>query len=210
MAIGGILAMAGVVPIVELDRAEDAPRLAQALAAGGLQVVELTLRTAAALAGVRLMRDAAPGLVVGMGSIRTAADIDRSLDAGADFLVSPGASGALLDALSASKAPALPGVATASEAMTAMEAGFGVLKLFPAEIVGGIALLKALAGPLPSLRFCPTGGVSAAKAPEYLALENVLCVGGSWIAPRALINKGAWEEIQANAVAASTLTPKAT
>lgn len=194
-----ILAKARVIPVIELERLEDAAPLARALSKGGVGVAELTLRTDAALDAVGAMQAAAPALVVGMGSIRTADAVRRSLDAGARFLVSPGASEKLLAALSASGAPSLPGVATASEAIAAAEAGFDVLKFFPAEQAGGTAYLKALAGPLPDIAFCPTGGISAERAADYLALPNVVCVGGSWVASRALIATRDWEAIEANA-----------
>jgi len=199
MKIGEILKAASVIPVLELDRLEDAAPLAVALAKGGLKVVELTLRTAAALDGVSAMKRAAPSLIVGMGSIRTEKDIENSLKVGAEFLVSPGAGPQLLSAMARSGAPALPGVATASEAMGAAEAGFEAMKFFPAEPAGGIPYLKAISGPLPSILFCPTGGISAEKAPDYLALPNVACVGGSWIATRAMIAAGDWKLIEANA-----------
>lgn len=199
MKIGEILKAASVIPVLELDRPDDAAPLAMALANGGLTVVELTLRTAAALDGVSAMKRAAPSLVIGMGSIRTEKDIENSIRAGAEFLVSPGAGPQLLSAMARSGAPALPGVATASEAMGAAEAGFEAMKFFPAEPAGGIPYLKAISGPLPSIMFCPTGGISAEKAPDYLALPNVACVGGSWIATRAMIAAGDWKAIEANA-----------
>ena len=199
MKIGEILKAASVIPVLELDRLEDAAPLAVALAKGGLKVVELTLRTAAALDGVSAMKRAAPSLIVGMGSIRTEKDIENSIRASAEFLVSPGAGPQLLSAMARSGAPALPGVATASEAMGAAEAGFEAMKFFPAEPAGGIPYLKAISGPLPSILFCPTGGISAEKAPDYLALPNVACVGGSWIATRAMIAAGDWKLIEANA-----------
>jgi 2-dehydro-3-deoxyphosphogluconate aldolase/(4S)-4-hydroxy-2-oxoglutarate aldolase len=205
MRIDDILKAASVIPVLELDRLDDAAPLARALAAGGLRVVELTLRTDAALAGVDAMRRAAPSLIVGMGSIRTEDDIRRSLAAGAEFLVSPGASATLLAALANSGAPALPGVATASEAMTAAEAGFVAMKFFPAEPAGGVPYLKAIAGPLPDLKFCPTGGISAEKARDYLALPNVACVGGSWIATRKMIAAEDWKTIEANAKRAAAM-----
>lgn len=205
MTIRDILSKATVIPVLELDRIEDAAPLAVALAAGGLKVVELTLRTQAALPAVAAMKNAAPQLVVGMGSVRTPDDICRSLDAGAEFLVSPGVSATLLSAIAKSRAPALPGVATPSEAMTAAEAGFEAMKFFPAEPAGGIPYLKSLAGPLPSILFCPTGGISAEMAPAYLALSNVVCVGGSWIATRAMIKDADWKTIEANSHRASAM-----
>lgn len=203
MRIDAIMDLAGVIPVLEVERLGDAAPLAQALAAGGLRVIELTLRTACALEAVGAMKRAAPSLIVGMGTIRSRDDVKAAITAGADFLVSPGATPDLLAALKG--VPALPGVATASEAMGAAEAGFQALKFFPAEPAGGLAYLKALAGPLPDLVFCPTGGIDAARAADYLALSNVRCVGGSWIAPKAAIAAGDWRLIEANAGRAAAL-----
>lgn len=203
MRIDAIMDIAGVIPVLEVERLDDAAPLAQALAAGGLRVIELTLRTACALEAVGAMKRAAPSLIVGMGTIRSRDDVKAAITAGADFLVSPGATPDLLAALKG--VPALPGVATASEAMGAAEAGFQALKFFPAEPAGGLAYLKALAGPLPDLVFCPTGGIDAARAADYLALSNVRCVGGSWIAPKAAIAAGDWRLIEANAGRAAAL-----
>lgn len=205
MRIDDILVAASVIPVLEVERVEDAAPLARALAAGGLRVAELTLRTKAALDALVEMKRAAPALIVGMGTIRTPEDIALSLAAGADFLVSPGASSRLLRAMAS--APALPGVATASEAMTAFEAGYRAMKFFPAEPAGGAAYLKALAGPLPDIRFCPTGGIGPERAPDYFALPNVPCVGGTWIATRAMIAQGEWAGIEANAARAAALKP---
>lgn len=206
MRIDDILAAASVIPVLEVERVEDAAPLARALAAGGLGVVELTLRTAAALDALGAMKCAAPALIVGMGTIRSSDDAARSLAAGADFLVSPGASVTLLRALA--PAPSLPGVATASEAMTAYEGGFRAMKFFPAEPAGGAAYLKSLAGPLPDIVFCPTGGITPELAATYFALPNVACVGGTWIATRAMIARGDWAGIEANAARAAALKPK--
>ncbi len=140
-----------------------------------------------------------------MGTVRTNQDIEQSLAAGAAFIVTPGASPGLLRALAAAGAPALPGVATASEAMAAFDAGFAAMKFFPAEQAGGIGYLKALYGPLPEYMFCPTGGIGPDRAPDYLALPNVACVGGSWIAPKGLIKDGAWSTITENARRAATM-----
>jgi 2-dehydro-3-deoxyphosphogluconate aldolase/(4S)-4-hydroxy-2-oxoglutarate aldolase len=154
------------------------------------------------------MKAAAPSLIVGMGTIRTAQDIAASKIAGAEFLVSPGASRALLEALAESALPALPGVATASEAMEAADAGFRAMKFFPAEAAGGAPYLKSLAGPLPDLRFCPTGGVTQANAASYFAIPSVACVGGSWIATRAAISEGRFGDIARLAAEAHALKPK--
>lgn len=199
MQIDEIMHAASVIPVLEVASLETAAPLAKALAAGGLRVVELTLRTDCALDALQAMREAAPELIVGMGTIRTEKDIERSLDAGAAFLVSPGADAGLLAAIVRSGAPALPGVATASEAMAVAAAGLGAMKFFPAEPAGGVPYLKSLAGPLPDLVFCPTGGINAERAPDYLVLSNVACVGGSWIATRAMIEQGDWDGVTANA-----------
>ena len=204
MSIDEILELATVIPVLEVPSLEKAAPLASALAAGGLQVVELTLRTECALAAVAEMR-AAADLIIGMGTIRTADDISASIDAGAGFLVSPGSSPKLLDTFAESGAPALPGVATASEAMTTFEAGFPHQKFFPAEPAGGLSYLKALKGPLPDIRFCPTGGISAERAKDYLALPNVACVGGSWVATAQMIADEDWPAIERNAQIAANL-----
>ncbi|MFN0023701.1 MAG: bifunctional 4-hydroxy-2-oxoglutarate aldolase/2-dehydro-3-deoxy-phosphogluconate aldolase [Parvularculaceae bacterium] len=203
MRLEDILARASVIPVLEVERLADAAPLARALAAGGLEVIELTLRTEAALEAIAAMKRAAPSLIVGMGTVRDAGDVQRALGAGADFLVSPGASPALLGAMAGK--PALPGVATASEAMTAHDAGFRALKFFPAEAAGGAAYLKSLAGPLPDIVFCPTGGISPDRVPDYFALPNVVCVGGTWIATKAMIVGGDWPGVEANARRAAAL-----
>lgn len=205
MRIEEIMDAASVIPVLEVERLADAAPLARALSDGGLSVVELTLRTACALEALVEMKRAAKSLLVGMGTIRTGEDVERSRAAGADFLVSPGATPKLLAAMRAG--PALPGVATASEAMAAADAGYRALKFFPAEPAGGIAFLKSLAGPLPDIRFCPTGGIGADRAADYLKLPNVPCVGGSWIATRSMIAKGDWRAITENARIARSLKP---
>lgn len=200
MTIDEILEKATVIPVLEVEALASAAPLARALRQ--VRVVELTLRTPCALDALKAMKDAAPELIVGMGTIRTAEDIERAVAAGAEFLVSPGTTPSLLAAMARAGVPALPGVATASEAMTAADAGFRVLKFFPAEAAGGVDYLKTLAGPLPDIVFCPTGGISADRAPAYLALKSVACVGGSWIATRAMIADGEWSAIEKNAARA--------
>ncbi len=199
MNIDDILDVAKIIPVLEVSSLEKATPLAKALARGGMQVVEVTLRTPCALEVVAAMRSAAPELIVGVGTICKPSDVVAAIDAGAAFLVSPGASETLLGELAASGAPSMPGVATASESIAAFEAGFKAQKFFPAELAGGVSDLKALAGPLPDVRFCPTGGVSAARALDYLALPNVACVGGSWVATKQLIAESAWVVIEDNA-----------
>ena len=206
MKIEDIIERASVIPVLEVADVEAAAPLATALAKGGLAVVEMTMRTPAALEALAAMKQAASSLIVGMGTIRTPGDIARATAAGADFLVSPGASPGLLQALQESGAASLPGVATASEAMTACDAGFRAMKFFPAEPAGGVAYLKALAGPLPDVVFCPTGGVSAEQAPEYLALPNVACVGGSWIASKQMIAARDWRRVEENASRAARMS----
>lgn len=194
-----ILAAATVIPVIEIADAAAAAPLAEALARGGLRVAELTLRTPAALDALAAMKQAVPTLVVGMGTILSAANAERAAARGADFLVSPGLSPALREAMKGRTPPLLPGVATASEVMAALDAGFDRMKFFPAEPAGGVAYLKSLYGPLPAARFCPTGGIGPEIVPDYLSTPNVLCVGGSWIAPRALIDSGDWAAVEANA-----------
>lgn len=200
-----VLGETRVLPVLTVDRVEDAAPLADALYAGGLKVVELTLRTPAALDALRAMKAAKPDIVVGMGTVLRASDITASLNAGADFLVTPGTPASLAAALAQANALCLPGAATVSESMALLEAGFSVQKFFPAEASGGVAALKSMGGPIPAVTFCPTGGVTLASAPEYLALGNVRCVGGTWIAPKPLVNSGDWATIEANARAASSL-----
>lgn len=196
--------MAPVIPVLTVADASAARPLAEALVAGGLPVLEVTLRTPAALEAIEAMAGVEGG-VVGAGTLLGPDDVARARAAGAVFGVSPGATMKLLDACEDADLPILPGAATASEAMVLLERGYSVQKFFPAEPSGGIAALKAFAGPIPQVRFCPTGGVSERNAPDYLALPNVLCCGGSWIAPPDLLAAGAWDEITALARKAAEL-----
>lgn len=196
---------ASVIPVLTVSDIEKAAPLARALKAGGLSVVEVTLRTPAALDVLSAMKAAEPNMIIGMGTIRTPEQVAGSMSAGADFLVSPGLSPHLTRALLASGIPVLPGVATAGEAMSAVEAGFEVLKFFPAEQAGGRSYLRSIAGPLPDIRFCPTGSITREMASDYLALPNVVCVGGSWVATGAMIEAADWEQIAANAAAAAAM-----
>jgi 2-dehydro-3-deoxyphosphogluconate aldolase/(4S)-4-hydroxy-2-oxoglutarate aldolase len=188
-----------IMPIITLDDAASAAPLAHALLAGGITAAEITLRTPAALDAIRVARASAPGLIMGAGTIRTPRDVDDAVAAGAQFLVTPGVTPCLVPALQSAPVPTLPGVATLSEAMARHEEGFQLLKLFPAESCGGVAALKAFAGPTPDLMFAPTGGITENTLGAYLALPNVLTVGGSWIATRAEIAAGAWDVITAKA-----------
>ncbi len=194
-----------VIPVLTIERVADAVPLARALVAGGLPVIEVTLRTPAAIDAVRAIAGAVPDCVVGVGTVTKAADIAAAVDAGAKFLVSPGTPPSLATALVQAPVPVLPGCATVSEAMALAERGFAVLKFFPAEPSGGIAWLEAVAAPLPYLKFCPTGGIVAQNAASYLALPNVVSVGGSWPAPKDLIAAGDFDRITALARAAASL-----
>ncbi len=200
-----VMALAPVIPVLTVRNAEDGVDQARALVAGGLLAIEVTLRTPGALAAITAIRSAVPGAVVGAGTVLTPEQIAEACAAGARFLVSPGASPRLAQAAAAAPVPFLPGVATASEAITLMELGFRALKLFPAEAAGGVRLLASLAGPLPELRFCPTGGVDLAMAPAYLALPNVACVGGSWMLPKAALASGDYATVEKLARQAAAL-----
>jgi 2-dehydro-3-deoxyphosphogluconate aldolase/(4S)-4-hydroxy-2-oxoglutarate aldolase len=192
-------------PVVTIDDPAKAAPLARALVAGGIRAIEITLRTPGALEAVRAIAAEVPDAIPGVGTVLTAADLAAAAAAGARFAISPGATPALLAAAQAGALPYIPAVATASELMAAMEAGFSVCKFFPAAQAGGVEALKALAGPFPHARFCPTGGIDAVSAPAYLALPNVVCVGGSWIASRAAIEAGDFAAIERLARAASAL-----
>ncbi|WP_290060975.1 bifunctional 4-hydroxy-2-oxoglutarate aldolase/2-dehydro-3-deoxy-phosphogluconate aldolase [Amycolatopsis solani] len=176
-----LLALSPVMPVVVLDDAADAVPPARALLAGGIGVIELTLRTPAALAAIERIAAEVPDIVVGAGTVTAPEHAKQAADAGAKFLVTPGCTDAVVDACFETGLPFLPGASTVSEAMRLAERGLSALKFFPAEASGGVAYLKSIAGPLPSLKFCPTGGITAATAPSYLALPNVGCIGGSWL-----------------------------
>ncbi|GAA4419509.1 bifunctional 4-hydroxy-2-oxoglutarate aldolase/2-dehydro-3-deoxy-phosphogluconate aldolase [Acidovorax lacteus] len=194
-----------VVPVIVIDRLEDAVPLAQALVEGGVRVLEVTLRTPAALPAIEAMARAVPEAIVGAGTVLGAADAQRARDAGAVFAVSPGYTSALGQACRGLGLPLLPGVATSGEIMAALDDGYSFLKLFPAEAVGGIPLLKAWASPFGQVSFCPTGGITVATAPDYLALPNVRCVGGSWLTPAPALAQRDWARITELARAAQAL-----
>ncbi|MFD7750343.1 bifunctional 4-hydroxy-2-oxoglutarate aldolase/2-dehydro-3-deoxy-phosphogluconate aldolase [Streptomyces sp. NPDC059698] len=200
-----VLDLAPVVPVVVLHDAADAVPLARALVAGGLPAIEVTLRTPAALASIRAMAAEVPGAVVGAGTVLTPQHVRDTVDAGAGFLVSPGWTDVLLEAMKASGVPFLPGVSTTSEVVALLERGVTEMKFFPAEAAGGTAYLKALSAPLPQARFCPTGGISAASAPSYLALPNVGCVGGSWMVPGDAVAAKDWDRVARLAAEAAAL-----
>lgn len=201
----GLLHAAGILPIVTVDSIDQARAVADALRRGGLCSIEVTLRTPAALAAIAALKREFPGLVIGAGTVLTPDQIIAAEQAGADFLVTPGSSHAMVHALAAASVPVVPGAATASELLTLAEHGFHVAKLFPAAALGGIALLKALRGPLPEFMFCPTGGIGESDACDYLAQPNVACIGGSWMVPRAWMQAGEFEKIAASAVKARAI-----
>ncbi|MER7046657.1 bifunctional 4-hydroxy-2-oxoglutarate aldolase/2-dehydro-3-deoxy-phosphogluconate aldolase [Streptomyces jumonjinensis] len=200
-----VLDLAPVIPVVVIENADDAVPLARALVAGGLPAIEVTLRTPAALDAIRAIAAEVPQAVVGAGTVISAANVDAAVAAGARFLVSPGWTDRLLDAMRRSGLPFLPGVSTTSEVVALLERGVTEMKFFPAEAAGGTAYLKSLAGPLPQARFCPTGGVSLASAPSYLALPNVGCVGGTWMLPADALAAKDWGRVTALAAEASAL-----
>ncbi|MCF3171199.1 bifunctional 4-hydroxy-2-oxoglutarate aldolase/2-dehydro-3-deoxy-phosphogluconate aldolase [Streptomyces californicus] len=202
---GSVLDLAPVVPVVVLHDAADAVPLARALVAGGLPAIEVTLRTPAALASIRAMAAEVPDAVVGAGTVISPEHVRDTVDAGARFLVSPGWTDALLEAMKASGVPFLPGVSTTSEVVALLERGVHEMKFFPAEAAGGTAYLKALSAPLPQARFCPTGGISLASAPSYLALPNVGCVGGSWMVPGDAVAAKDWDRVARLAAEAAAL-----
>ncbi|MFI6454968.1 bifunctional 4-hydroxy-2-oxoglutarate aldolase/2-dehydro-3-deoxy-phosphogluconate aldolase [Streptosporangium amethystogenes] len=200
-----LLDIAPVIPVVVIDDPETAVPLARALVAGGLPAIEVTLRTAAALDAIARIAAEVPEAVVGAGTVRTPADVAASVAAGSAFLVSPGTTPRLLDALEVGGVPFLPGAATASEVMALAERGVTEMKFFPAEAAGGLPYLKALGGPLPQIRFCPTGGIRLATAPDYLALPNVGCVGGTWLTPADALATGDYPRIEKLAAEAAAL-----
>jgi 2-dehydro-3-deoxyphosphogluconate aldolase / (4S)-4-hydroxy-2-oxoglutarate aldolase len=203
--IAAIAAKAPVIPVLTIDRAADAVPLARALVKGGLPVLEITLRTGAALEALRSIAAEVEGAIVGAGTVLDDEQLARVKQAGARFAVSPGCTPALAQAAEAASMPFLPGVQTVSEAMALGEQGFRLLKFFPADSAGGPGWLKAVAAPLAGVRFCPTGGIGAETAPAYLALANVACVGGSWVAPKDAVASGDWGRIERLAAAASAL-----
>jgi 2-dehydro-3-deoxyphosphogluconate aldolase / (4S)-4-hydroxy-2-oxoglutarate aldolase len=200
-----LVSRAPVIPVLTIERVADAVPLARALVAGGLPVIEVTLRTRAALDAVKAIAAQVPDCVVGVGTVTRAADIAPAIAAGAKYLVSPGTPADLADALAAASAPVLPGCATVSEAMALAARGFKVLKFFPAEASGGVAWLKSVAAPLPEIKFCPTGGIDGRNAAAYLACPNVVAVGGSWVAPKDALASGDFAAITTLAREAAAL-----
>lgn len=204
-AISTLLHTSPVIPVLTIEQAEQALPLAEALLAGGLQVLEITLRTPHALSAISAIRQAFPEARVGAGTVIDKRSYEQAVAAGAEFIVSPGCTPELLACAKANHVPFLPGVNTPSEVMQLLGHGLNAMKFFPAEAAGGIPMLKALAAPLPQALFCPTGGITPANAGAYLALPNVACVGGSWMVTPQLLHEGRWQEVRALAAIAATL-----
>lgn len=200
-----ILSLSPVVPVVVVDSAEQGVSVARALVAGGIGVIEMTLRTDAGLEAIRAIADEVPEIVVGAGTVTTPARAKLAAEAGARFLVSPGSTPTLLQAMADTGLPFLPGTATVSEVLSVLEAGYTEMKFFPAEASGGAAYLGSLPTVVPDARFCPTGGITLASAPAYLSLANVGCVGGSWLTPAAALAAGDWARVTALAAEAAAL-----
>ncbi|GAB6898035.1 bifunctional 4-hydroxy-2-oxoglutarate aldolase/2-dehydro-3-deoxy-phosphogluconate aldolase [Kineosporia succinea] len=202
-----LLDISPVVPVVVVDDVDSAVPLARALLAGGIGVIEVTLRSPAALGAIAVIADEVPEMFIGAGTVCSEQQALDSAAAGAKFLVSPGSTDRLLDGLDRVGLPFLAGCATPSDMMRLIERGVTEAKLFPATVVGGTSLLTAISSPLPQLRFCPTGGITAATAPDFLALPNVGCVGGTWLTPREAVKNGDWQRITALAAEAAKLRP---
>ena len=199
-----ICLLAPVIPVLVVEDVSTASRLAQSLISGGLPVLEITLRTPTALEVIAEMTSVCGG-VIGAGTLLCSKDVENAVKAGAKFGVSPGATDSLLDACEEAKLPLLPGAATPSEIMRLYDRGYNVQKFFPAEVSGGISALKAISAPIPQVKFCPTGGISSKNAKDYLSLENTICVGGSWMAPRELMKAKDWSTIELLASEAANL-----
>ena len=194
-----------VVPVVVVDDLAQAVPVARALVAGGLPVIELTLRTPVALDAIRAIADEVPEILVGAGTVLTPGQAKEAKDAGAQFLVSPGATASLLAGMTDTGLPFLPGTATVSEVLAVLETGLTEMKFFPAEASGGTGFLSSIASPVPAARFCPTGGITTASAASYLALPNVGCVGGSWLTPKDALETGDWARVEQLAAKAAAL-----
>lgn len=200
-----LLQVSPVIPVVTIDDPQHAVPIARALADGGIPIIELTLRTESALTSLKLIANEVPDILVGAGTVLTPGQAYAAVSAGARFLVSPGVTLPLLDYMLTLNIPVLPGVATVGEVMAVQERGIGDMKFFPAGPAGGPSYLAAIGAPIPHVRFCPTGGVSLASAPDYLKLPNVSCVGGSWLTPRSAVESNDWQQITALARQASLL-----
>jgi len=205
MLVKEIMQKSRVIPVLVINKIEDAVPLATALVNGGLNVLEITLRTPVAIEAIRQIKQALPNTIVGSGTVINRSTLNDSLEAAVDFMVSPGTTPELLDEVSQTSAPLLPGASTPSEVMNLMAQGFDAMKFFPAEASGGVDMLKSIGGPLPQVTFCPTGGINLNNAAKYLSLNNVSCVGGTWMLDKELIDQKNWTEITRLALQASRL-----
>lgn len=204
-----LLLQAGILPVITVDTLDQARAVTDALLEGGLPAIELTLRTPIAMEALATLKRERPELVVGAGTVLTENQMRQSIDAGADFLVTPGTPPALADLLAAAPIPAVPGAATPTEFLSLMARGFRVCKLFPASAVGGLQMIKGLAGPLAELKLCPTGGITEDTAGQFLSQPNVLCIGGSWMVPKDWLAKGEWHKVRDSAAAAARIVAQA-
>ncbi|MBP6457932.1 MAG: bifunctional 4-hydroxy-2-oxoglutarate aldolase/2-dehydro-3-deoxy-phosphogluconate aldolase, partial [Pseudoxanthomonas sp.] len=193
-----LLRAAGILPVVTVHTLDEARKVSEALLKGGLPAIELTLRTPVAMDALAMLKKELPDIVIGAGTVLTQDQITQSIDAGADFLVTPGTPPAIAEALAAADIPVVPGAATPTELLSLMARGFRVCKLFPATAVGGLAMLKGLAGPLSELKICPTGGITEDTAADYLSQPNVVCIGGSWMVPKGWLDNGEWDKVTAS------------
>ena len=200
-----LLRAAGILPVVTVHSLDEARRVSAALLEGGLPAIELTLRTPVAMDALAMLKRELPDIKIGAGTVLTETQLQQSIDAGADFIVTPGTPPALADALARAPLPVVPGAATPTELLALMARGFRVCKLFPATAVGGLAMLKGLAGPLADLKLCPTGGIGESTAAEYLAQPNVVCIGGSWMVPKDWLANGEWDKVRESAAKAAEI-----
>lgn len=203
-----LLRAAGILPVVTVHTLDEARRVSEALLAGGLPAIELTLRTPVAMEALAMLKRELPDIVIGAGTVLSVEQMQRSIDAGADFLVTPGTTAEMADALAAAPVPVVPGAATPTELLSLMARGFRVCKLFPASAVGGLAMLKGLAGPLSELRLCPTGGIGEDTAADYLSQPNVVCIGGSWMVPKAWLDAGEWDKVRESSAKAAAIVQR--
>lgn len=204
-----LLRAAGILPVVTVHTLDQARRVCRALLDGGLPAIELTLRTPVAMEALAMLKRELPGIVIGAGTVLSVEQMEQSIAAGADFLVTPGTPPEMADALAQATIPVVPGGATPTEFLALMARGFRVCKLFPANAVGGLAMLKGLAGPLAELKICPTGGISEDNAGEFLSQPNVVCVGGSWMVPKQWIEAGAWDKVTESSAKAAAIVARA-
>ncbi len=200
-----LLRAAGILPVVTVHSLDEARRVAAALLEGGLPAIELTLRTPVAMDALAMLKRELPDIKIGAGTVLSATQLQQAIDAGADFIVTPGTPPALADALAQAPLPVVPGAATPTELLALMARGFRVCKLFPATAVGGLAMLKGLAGPLAELKLCPTGGIGESTAADYLAQPNVVCIGGSWMVPKDWLANGEWDKVRESAAKAAAI-----